>query len=173
MGKQSRLTVLLGAGAMMDVTTLSCSSITQSVIARPQRVFKVGKWETTPFLNFVYEQLKDYYAKEKDNANFEDIFHTLEMLSSIQTANNEQAIKSARSVFGMLCNIKDDFGQISSNLVYGGMSDLIETVIENVAAFETETYRDKWFSDFFKSVQHKMSMDVFNYKLWHMVGTDP
>jgi len=165
---QDRITVLLGAGAMMDVTTLSCYSITQNVIAKQQDVLRNGKWESVPFLNYVYEQLREYYSKDRESVNFEDIFHALEMLSSIQAANDEQTVKSFRSVFGMLCNVKEEFSHVSPNLVYAGMRNLIETVIENVAAFEADVYKEKWFSDFFKSIQDKIPMDVFtlNYDTW-------
>lgn len=168
MRDQKRITVLLGAGTMMEVTKLSCYSITQNVIAKRQNVFRDGKWEAVPFLNSVYEQLKAYYTKESKSVNFEDIFHALEMLSSIQTANDEQAVKSFRSVFGMLCNIKEEFAHASPHLVYVGIRDLIETVIEYVAEFESEVYKEKWFPNFFRSIQEKMPMDVFtlNYDTW-------
>lgn len=168
MREQNRITVLLGAGAMMDVTTLSCNSITKNVIAKQQVFFRDGKLEAVPFLNFVYEHLKAYYSKESESVNFEDIFHALEMLSSLQTANNEKTVKTSRSVFGMLCNIKEEFGHVSPTLIYTGMRNLIETVIENVGEFESEVYKEKWFSDFFKSIQEKMPIDVFslNYDTW-------
>ncbi len=117
---QNRITVLLGAGAMMDVTTLSCYSITQNVIAKRQNIFRDGKWESVPFLNYVYEQLREYYSKERESVNFEDIFHALEMLSSIQTANDEQTVKSFRSVFGMLCNVKEEFRDLKISPKYLG-----------------------------------------------------
>ena len=172
MDNQNRLTVLLGAGAMMEVTTLSCGSITQKVVEKQQRVFCDNKWKSVPFLNYVYKHLKEYYTKESDNVNFEDIFHALEMLSSIQTATDEQVVKAARSVFGMLCNLKDTFSQISPNLVYRGMNDLIDTVVENVAAFETSVCKNKWFSDFFESVQKKNTYGCVHIELRYMVGAD-
>ncbi len=168
MSKQNRLTVLLGAGAMMEVTTLSCYSITQNVIATQQSIFKNGKWESIPFLNFVYEQLKTYYNKENTSVNFEDIFHALEMWSSLKTAEDQQALKVFRSVFGMFCNIKDDFAQVPMSLIYTGLRDLVDSVIDDVVAFEKNVDCDAWFANFFKTLQQKMSLDIFslNYDTW-------
>lgn len=42
MRDQKRITVLLGAGAMMEVTKLSCYSITQNVIAKRQMFLGMG-----------------------------------------------------------------------------------------------------------------------------------
>ena len=168
MSKQSRLTVLLGAGAMMEVTSLSCSSITQKVISKQQKIFRNDKWESVPFLNFVYEHLKAYYYKESTNVNFEDVFHALEMWCSLKTAEDEQAVKAFRSVFGMFCDVKEDFAQIPTTLIYKGLQDLVDTVIEDVAAFESDVDRNVWFSNFFEVLQQKMPLDIFtlNYDTW-------
>ena len=168
MRKQNKITILLGAGAMMDATTLSCNSITQNVIAKQQRVCRNGEFKVVPFLKYVYEKLKKYYSKANEDVNFEDIFHALEMLSSLQTASDERSAKAFRSVFGMLCNVKEDFNHVSPDLIFVGIRNLIETVIENVAEFESKVFDEKWFSDFFISLKEKMPMDVFtlNYDTW-------
>lgn len=49
MDHQNRITVILDAGAMMDVTTLSCSSITQNVIDKQQGHFGPNGGEEVPF----------------------------------------------------------------------------------------------------------------------------
>lgn len=168
MNAQNRITVLLGAGAMMDVTTLSCHSITEKVISKEQIQFGEGGWESVPFLSLLYDRLKEYYQREKEYVNFEDIFHALEMISSIKTAENGQAVKSFRSVFGMLCNLKEDFAGISQTLIYSSMRELIDTVIENVAQFEESVYEEDWFPNFFKSLEETAPLDLFtlNYDTW-------
>lgn len=155
MEEQNRITVLLGAGAMMEVTSLSCKSITEKVIDTQQMEFGVNGWKEVPFLHFVYNRLKTYYSREKESVNFEDIFHTLEMWSSLKATEDERAVKAFRSVFGMLCDLKKDLSQVSPTLIYTGMHNLIDTVIENVAEFEEDVYKEKWFSDFFGYFSHK------------------
>lgn len=168
MSHQDRITVILGAGTMMDATTLSCSSITQSVIDKHQGQFNTDGWEEVPFLHFVYDKLKVYYSRENDNINFEDIFHALEMWSSLKTTENKQTVKSFRSVFGMLCELKEDLAQVSQTLIYTGTHDLIDTVIKNVAKFEKDVYKDIWFSNFFRTLQEQIPLDIFtlNYDTW-------
>lgn len=90
MKHQNRITVILGAGMMMDATTLSCSSITQSLIDKQQEQFGANGWEEVPFLYFVSDELKTYYSRENESVNFEDIFHALEMWSSLKTTENKQ-----------------------------------------------------------------------------------
>lgn len=168
MSHQNRITVLLGAGTMMDVTTLSCQSITQSVIEKQQGQFGPNGWEEVPFLHFIYDKLKAYYSRKNENVNFEDIFHALEMWSSLKITENEQTVKNFRSVFGMFCNLKEDFAQISQTLIYKGTYDLIDTVIQNVAKFENDVYRDVWFPNFFHALQEQTPLDIFtlNYDTW-------
>jgi len=168
MNYQNRITVILGAGAMMDVTTLSCNSITQSVINKQQGQFTTNGWEKVPFLHFVYDKLKAYYSQKNESVNFEDIFHTLEMWSSLKTTEDERTVKGFRSVFGMFCDLKEDFAKISQTLIYTGTRDLIDTVIENVAKFENNVYKDAWFPDFFQALQEQTPLDIvtLNYDTW-------
>lgn len=168
MDHQNRITVILGAGTMMDVTTLSCSSITRNVINKHQGQFGANGWEEVPFLQFVYEKLEAYYAKGNESVNFEDIFHALEMWSSLKVIENEQTVKSFRSVFGMLSDLKEDFAQVPQTLIYKGTYDLIDTVIQNVAKFESDVYKDEWFPDFFRTLQEQTPLDIFtlNYDTW-------
>lgn len=107
--KNDRITILLGAGAMLDMTPLSCKYITNEVISKKQHYFSDGNLNAIPLLNILYEHLKTYYPKEQDSVNFEDIFHTLEMWNSVLTSKNEQAIKPFRSILGMLCDIKKEY----------------------------------------------------------------
>lgn len=167
MDHQNRITVILGAGTMMEVTTLSCSSITRSVIDKHQEQFGANGWEEVPFLQYVYDKLKAYY-RGNESVNFEDIFHALEMWSSLKVTENEQAVKSFRSVFGMLSDLKEDFAQVSQTLIYKGTYDLIDTVIQNVAKFENDVYKDDWFLNFFHALQEQTPLDIFtlNYDTW-------
>lgn len=168
MRHQNRITVILGAGTMMEATTLSCGSITQSVIDKQQGQFSANGWEEFPFLHFVYDKLKTYYSKENESVNFEDIFHALEMWNSLKVTESKQTVKSFRSVFGLLCNLKEDFALVSQTLIYAGMRDLIDTVIENVAKFENDVYKDVWFPNFFQMLQEQTPLDIFtlNYDTW-------
>ena len=168
MSHQNRITVLLGAGTMMDVTTLSCHSITHSVIGKQQGQFGPNGWEEVPFLHFIYDKLNAYYSRKNESVNFEDIFHALEMWSSLKATENEQTAKNFRSVFGMFCDLKEDFAQVSQTLIYTGTRDLIDTVIKNVAKFENNVYKNAWFPNFFQALQEQAPLDIFtlNYDTW-------
>lgn len=165
---RDRITVLLGAGAMMEVTSLSSKSITEKVIAKHQTCSVDNKYEQVPFLAFVYEQLRKYYHLEPDNITFEDIFHTLEMMRSLSSTENKLTRKRFKSVFGMLCDIKEEYSGIPQALVYSGMQDLIDTVVDSIAEFENDVNKEMWFGSFFKGLQDALGIDVFtlNYDTW-------
>lgn len=163
MKNQERITILIGSGIMLDISQeLSCKSITEKVIRKEQSCFD----EKFLLLKFIYEQLKEYHHSEE--INFEDIFHTLEMWSSLRTAENPKTVKAYRSVFGILGNVKEKFTNISDILIYRGLNDIIDTVITEIASYEKSIDGNKWFSDFFKSFQSKIALDVFtlNYDTW-------
>ena len=166
MHKETRITVLLGAGAMMEVTPLSCPWLTGQVIAKKQGFLGQDGWEERPFLAFVYQRLQAYYAGQ--SVTFEDLFHTLEMWSTLITAGNPGTVKAFRSVFGMLCDRKEDLAQIPHLLVYTGMRDLVDTVITQVAAFEEDVHRASWFPGFFQALRDRAPLDLFtlNYDTW-------
>lgn len=168
--KNDRITILLGAGAMLDMTPLSCKYITNEVISKNQHYFSDGNLNAIPLLNILYEHLKTYYPKEQDSVNFEDIFHTLEMWNSVLTSKNEQAIKPFRSILGMLCDIKKEYDCVNGTLIYSGMNDLVNSVIENVAKYETDVHKQEnsWFSSFFRDLQKQHLLDIFtlNYDTW-------
>ena len=62
MANQNRLTVLLGAEAMMEVTPLSCKTLTEKVINQQQREAINDKYGSTPVSRIIYERLREYYS---------------------------------------------------------------------------------------------------------------
>lgn len=167
MANQNRLTVLLGAGAMMEVTPLSCQTITEKVINQQQGEAINDKYVSTPVLRIIYERLQEYYQDEKGSINFEDILHTLEMLGSIKTAKSAQ-VKEFRSIFGMICDLKEEFQSLSGISINLAEQNLIDVVIESVAEFEDCVNKKEWFPKFFKQLQERWTLDVFNlnYDTW-------
>lgn len=163
-----RITIILGAGAMVEATTLSCASITAKVIEKQQREFVNGEFAAIPLLKIIYEKLLMYHGTADEAVNFEDIFHVLEMWNSLLTAQNPKVQKRFRSIFGMLGDLKEDLTKYSSMLLYSGMSSLIDTVIALIAENENRISENEWFSNFLEAIVQQSPVDVFslNYDTW-------
>lgn len=172
MKSKKRITVLLGSGATIEAAGISTQSITKSVIEKQQLIynFKTHQEDKYPLLKFIYDSLCSYYGKESDSVSFEDIFHTIEMLDAFKTAQKGNAVKSYRSVFGMLGQLKKEFEEIDDLILYTAMNDLINVVINCVGSAE-ESWKcpeNGWFVDFFKELDSTVALDLFtlNYDTW-------
>lgn len=172
MKSKKRITVLLGSGATIEATGISTQSITKSVIDKQQLIynFETHQDDEYPLLRFIYDKLCSYYGKESDSVSFEDIFHAMEMLEAFKTAQKGKAVKSYRSVFGMLGQLKNEFEEIDDLVLYTAMNDLIDVVINRVASAE-ELWKcpdNSWFADFFRELDSSVPLDIFtlNYDTW-------
>lgn len=168
MAKNSRITVLLGAGAMLDAVDLSVKTITNKVIEKKQYVWIDGRGEEIPLLYNIYCELCKHYKNEKDTVNFEDIFHALEMLESLKTAQRPKTVKAYRSVFGMFCEEKDFYKDIDPVDLFTGCQDLITLISDMVGCYEQDCFKHPWFSEFFQALRNIAPLDVFTltYDTW-------
>ena len=169
--KINRVTVLLGAGAMMESTKISTSIITNRIISKPQKVYDLKKGQISKiyFLKDIYNRLTSYYAREKDIVSFEDVLHALEMLETLQTARKEMVVKEYRSVVGMFADLKQDYSKINDILIRLAIKDLISEVVQIVLSEELswKNPEQRWFQSFFESL-NQIPLDIFtlNYDSW-------
>ena len=82
--ENSKSTILLGAGAVIDIGAPTTNDITQEIV-KPNRYINYldknfeGKFSAFTAVSKVYNRLKEKYPNEP---NFEQVFHVLEMLES-------------------------------------------------------------------------------------------
>lgn len=153
---KSRITVLVGAGACIDINGPSTEFITNQV-----KNIKLDTMnQSNEFISNICSMLDKYY--KADCWNFEDFFHTLEILSSQLAGWRPNTIKKYKPAIG-------GFVQAINNEVFNSLA-LIESkqkVIEKVAQLINEydssfnpEGKDQWFSDFWKNLNKKAFLDI-------------
>ncbi len=177
----TRITVILGAGAMCEVTNLSTNYLTEKVIEVQQDNFdKVNtRFIKYPLIESLYNKLVQYY-KEDEIVSFEDILHLIEMIYSYYSST-PSASKEHKSIFPLFTDIKIDlFDKIIEEdgeyifvsiflMLLSAEGNLIETVMNEVGNYENGLLdsKNKWFKKFFTKI-NKNNLDIFNlnYDTW-------
>lgn len=175
-----RITILLGAGAMIEATGISTSSLTNSVIQKKQSFFNQYSFknEQRYFLQELYTELCEFYpsdiftSKAIKEPNFEDIFYALEILLSIITSIDHTGSDANNSVLGLFLKIKNKYKDISELLIQRASDDLVGIIFNKILEKENQVSNTKWFVNFFKKLlelnKEGIYLDIFslNYDTW-------
>ena len=169
--QKQRLTVLVGAGAVVEVSNVSTATITSKLLTSGN----------------IYNDSKALYSKiyadllnSNDNKrfsdytpNFEDIFHGLEILGTLYT--RDDAAPEFKSIYKIFTNLKEDYEQFrpigasgKSNLTLGlAISDLLKVITESVESYSNKP-PEPWYNEFFLNLSRKYNLDIFNlnYDTW-------
>lgn len=145
------ITVLTGAGSVLDVGGYSTNDITEKVI------FKKQYGEN--FAKHIYDELNKYYAREpihpNEIANFEDIFNALEQLASLSEFESYMP-KQHKHPLGAFLPPRIIDQQIKKhNLINQAQVDLIRCVGELVYDYETRfdsNDKHRWFTNFWNEI---------------------
>lgn len=166
---KKRLTIIIGAGAVTELSGVSCQSITNELLTSSDI-----KEEVKELFNKIHKSLNESNNKWDDyNPNFEDIFHSLEILSSLFVDNN--AAPEFKTIYKIFTNIKNDYMQYNP---YNHSSSYKLTLsfafdeLLNVIIKQIKTYSDKevegWYRDFFIKLSENYNLNIFtlNYDNW-------
>lgn len=156
-----RVTALLGAGASVDLGGPLSTQLTNIVRRKKQNILdKNHNFIDIPFIEEVAKELDQYF--EKETANFEDIFATLEGLYSYCTAWQARTVKKFKPHLGAFLKI-DKQAFFDGLLIYTAKRDLIQEVgdcINNYdTMFEPES-KHSWFSSFWRKADQIIKWDV-------------
>lgn len=160
--KQKRVTALLGAGAAIDIGAPSTNQITQKAIRKRQGIFK-GEIQYT--LKGIYNVLNKHYRDH--TSNFEDIFHTLEMLSSCDAAQGERTVyKFKPSIFAFV-NPNRYFRKYAP-FVHLAENDLLFSIAEQISIYDeqfrkTKNSENEWYSNFWNNSGLTWDIATLNY----------
>lgn len=174
--RRERITVVLGAGAVLELTPAGCDwptteYITKSIVDEKieilNRKTKVAKKVT--LLADIYDHLcRNYHSKggivpaakgSASKVHFEIIFHVLELLDTYNRSWKSTTVPEYVAPFSSF--IKSNFLYDSSDF-YVASRYLIEKIIEIVMVYDTRfsERRNDWYRNFWK--KKRKQWDIFN-----------
>lgn len=160
-----RVTVLLGAGATIDIGGPSTKRITEEVIKVLSTSVESSD-DKKYVLKDIHNKLKNFYG-EKYVINFEEIFHTLEMLYSYDTAWGKETTKDYKSPVAAFIESNADFKE-NIPYLYSAQEDLLKSVAEQVSRYDEE-YRSlkdtehSWYRNFWNDSEVNWDIATLNY----------
>ena len=175
---KDRITVLMGAGAMMDYTKVSTDALTEKIVENCQK-FRANNCcrssvEISECPNSVYysksvvEFVRDLYKeKTKKDANFEMIFHMLEVIFNYRKDNVQGENLNTENV---ITNLNEKFSCINFSSVYKSIYKILDVINDEIFAYDSNfENKGKSFKMFFeKLLESGQCLDVFNlnYDTW-------
>lgn len=176
MKNKKRLTILIGAGAVMDASKdcgkeISTKSITEDSFT------KIKYDAAKELLSLIREDLVSDYSRYNKTPNFEDLFHALEILDSAYTIDS--GAPEFKPMYKYLMDIKEKFkkydpylkGKLLNNefglAVSFAQSAIIESIQESVESY-SDSQIPNWYETFFRNLKEHYNLDIFtlNYDTW-------
>lgn len=178
---KERITVLLGAGAMVEATGVSTSSITDKIIEASHK-YKMNDKTNVSIVEQVQEALCEVYKKQIDSEysklpdndglnmliNFEDIYHVLEMLLSY---NNCMGYKGYTSLVLACTKIAYEFEELNERNIRNLITEITDCINEIIREYDKEfEEKGEEYRLFFQTIEKETGyvFDVFNlnYDTW-------
>ena len=157
-----RITAFLGAGAVIEIGGPTSYELTK-LVKKKKQTYLIKHPPSMKYVRFIKDIATRLDNNSKDSkANFEGIFHTLEMLSSYSSGLNSGTIRRYRpSITSFTAPIDkkwfDDF------LIIAAKFDLVSIVgdrVYNYCKYFDSTNKDKWFSNFWNKALNTNRIDV-------------
>jgi hypothetical protein len=149
---KTRITCVLGAGAMIPVGGPRVDALTKAVCNTRQfaREQLSGRLQEVRFLERIASRLNTFLSP--DECNFEDMLHVLETLDSYRTGWHETTTPAFRPRPAAFLSPRD-LDWFDRFALQSGKIDIVRTVAEQVAhsveSFKPET-EHKWFQSFWR-----------------------
>ncbi|WP_167883792.1 SIR2 family protein [Leptospira stimsonii] len=152
---KDRITILLGAGAAIPIGGPRTDYLTNLI----QR--KDKKNDNPNFVKQLFRILRAYYNPSVNQApNFEDIFHTIEVLISYKTSQQRNAKKSFKLPIGaFLRKERGKFTKIES--LNRAKVFILETIMDEIEKYQYNL-RPNWYESFWKDLEKDFYLDIFS-----------
>lgn len=152
---EPRLTVFLGAGAAIEIGAPTTFQITQEVRNKKQDLLD----REVDFINRVAQVLDESFSEP---SNFEEIFHTLELINSYRTgwrgAVKEYTPYLASFVQPRLKRFFKD--NIALNLAQNDLISTVANMVEAYSAPYAEKAENKWHCSFWNKASQVIKLDI-------------
>jgi hypothetical protein len=155
------VTAFIGAGAVLNVGGPSTSTLTTAVKNRAQWTGDPrNPHATIPAIRQIADALDAYYAPE--GANFEDIFHAIEGIGSVQIGLTARTAKEFKPAVGAFVGAGLT-ARYDSIVLLGAVNDIIDEVAQHimryVAGFQLAGAH-QWFADFWREATARCHWDI-------------
>ncbi len=164
-----RLTILVGAGAVVEASTVSTGSITNELLSSD----KIHSSSRALFYKIYSDLLTNNQRWQDYKPNFEDIFHGLEILEGLYT--QDSASPDFKPIYKYFTTLREDYRdfspyQYSSKRCIDlalAFSDLLEIIMKNIESYSNKPVAN-WYQDFFINLSKYYALDIFNlnYDNW-------
>jgi len=155
-------TVFLGAGAVIEIGGPKTEFLTDAI----RRKYQSWRGANVDFINQIASQLDLFYGEP---CNFEEIFHTLELLTSYTRAWQQRTAKEFSPYLAPFVEpkLKEYFSDDSVYLNSEAKDDIIRIVAEHVNGYDCQMSATnvQWYNDFWKQISHQGHTDfaTLNY----------
>lgn len=171
MNNRERLTILVGAGAVIDASK-DCDKLVDTNSITEDILNDSSNKNVHELLNTIYDDLFKHYKRYNQRPNFEDLFHALEVLKSIFTIEN--AAPEYIPMYKFFMSVKDKYQKFDpyklnpiEHSISAAQSCIIKIIQDCI-----ESYSNKspvvWYRYFFKKLLENYNLDIFslNYDTW-------
>lgn len=178
---EQRITILLGAGSMIDFTSVSTKTLTEKIINNCKK-YKINDSNDNSLVDAICNAFLQIYHKEGSSSlkkltkmdmitniiSFEDIYHVLELLPNYL---NACGYKSNESAFQIFSKLNQEFENLKLQNIYSAAHEIIRTINDEIYAYDSEyADRGKKFAKFFRDIEKttNLKFDIFNlnYDTW-------
>jgi SIR2-like domain len=154
------VTAFIGAGAVLDIGGPTTSCLTNAVKRLQQWKGDLGSNATVPAIQQIANALDNYYAP--NTANFEDIFHAIESLISLQTGLTPKTAKEYKPAIGAFVS-PNAAAAYTPIVLRGALTNIVDEVARQVTRYVSDfqpTGAHKWFVDFWRSATDRQHWDI-------------
>ena len=168
---KDRITIVLGAGTMCDMTEVSTSSLTKKIIKKCQEVGPFSKSDKS-LVEAIIENARNIYPLETEESaypmNFEEIFHVLELIPNYL---RKQGLKAFVSPYHIFTYIKEEFSGLTNEKVLENARIIIDTINDEIYSYDRLFPKNgQAYCSFFNQLikESECYIDVFNlnYDTW-------
>ena len=166
---ENRITVLLGAGAMIDATGVTTMSLTRKVLDNCKSL-TINDNDSRSIVDTIYKQLLKSYKSDVLNISFEDIYHVLEIIPSFKSSSTYKGLTSAMKI---IAHDNQTFKDVKMSNVYASAHEFINTINDEIATYDPDINleKNKWFKDFFINLSEKTNKKWLNHKFCGMTDS--
>ena len=166
MQNQERVTVIMGAGAVIEGSGIGTTSLTKKIMDECSKHYEDS-------LKLIIDGLKKLYQIDESSeifgkVNFEDIFNVAELLYDYKSYMHHT--KGYAMQLREFTELKDKYSNLSLSDIYGIQRLIVETINDEIYGYDRKlAEQGEYFKKFFSTLESaNVKFDVFNlnYDTW-------
>ena len=177
---KKRLTILLGAGALIEATGVSTATITKRII-KECKGYRVTSNNVQSVVDYICKEYWETFGKNDPMykpyskakldvvtkyVNFEDIFHVVELLAGYSFPSTAKEYTTGDKVF---TQFKKKFSHIDRISITSTAYKIINVINDIIAEYSEQfTSKSDYFKNFLQKLEEEYVLNIFNlnYDNW-------